>query len=290
MAEMKRVFLFAVLLQLNCLFVFAADSPPPVQVLLGDVKDTRTTGKFFAGLEVEVKLLGDAVADTKSVRATVTKCVDDTGRDLLDPAKVEQDFQVRGDASENTTIQLRFRNPARKATSIKELTGTLELFMPQKDPDATVTVESFQKQIGTPLPQEALKKTGIQITVWTKEQYDAMRQKKKEEAQKKAKADVGEAIAQGVGQFFDGFTAIGPNDVTMEVKDPNQKLVTIEFRDSSGKKIDNRGRSSMGNKPEQQVTYHFGSKLPDTTQMVILVAAPKALLSTPFNLANTVLP
>jgi|GEM_PF-2892520 len=58
-----------------------------VQTQLGDVKDSRTTGQFFGGLTVNIKLLGDSVADAESIRTVINTAVDDTGRDLIDHEK-----------------------------------------------------------------------------------------------------------------------------------------------------------------------------------------------------------
>src|SRR4051812_40103635 len=114
--------------------LFAQDN---VQVALGDVKDTRTTGTFFAGLEIQLKVIGDALEDASSVRAVVKSCTDDTGRDLIDPEKNERDF-TKVHSGTNTTLPLKLKNPARKSVSIPQLSGELELFVPKKDPAASI--------------------------------------------------------------------------------------------------------------------------------------------------------
>src|SRR6202008_13065 len=54
-----------------------------VGVLAGEIKDSRTTGSFFAGMEVELKLVGDVLVDAKGMRLNVDTAVDDTGRNLI---------------------------------------------------------------------------------------------------------------------------------------------------------------------------------------------------------------
>ena len=39
-----------------------------VRVGAGTIEDRRTTGRFFVGLEIELKLTGDDLADAKSAR------------------------------------------------------------------------------------------------------------------------------------------------------------------------------------------------------------------------------
>jgi len=93
-----------------------------VQVQFGDVQDSRTTGQFFSGIEVKIKLLGDSVADAESVRTVIKTAMDDTGRDLIDHEKKENNFEKRNrQGGQNWELSLKLKNPARKANTIKEL-------------------------------------------------------------------------------------------------------------------------------------------------------------------------
>lgn len=268
----------------------SADAPP-VQTVLGDVKDSRTTGKHFAGLEVEIKLIGDGLDGAKSMRAVVKSAVDDTGRDLVDPEKTQRDFEKANQSGgQHLEATLKLKNPSRKASMIKELTGEVQLFVPKNDQEATVKVDTFQKTAGTPISSPTLKSAGIEVTFWTKEQFDAMKEKKKEEAKKESQDKLGQGLAQAFGDFFDGFMKVGFNDVALRIKDPNLRLAGVEFQDTAGKKLDDRGRSSMGGKEEQTVMYHFASRPPEATQLMIYVLTPKATIKAPFALANIVLP
>jgi hypothetical protein len=67
-----------------------------VRVSAGTIEDRRTTGRFFAGLEIELKLTGDDVADAKSARIVLKKAVDETGRDILPEQKPDEDFRSVG--------------------------------------------------------------------------------------------------------------------------------------------------------------------------------------------------
>ena len=85
---------------------------------IGDVSDQRTTGQFFSDLNVEVKLLGDDASDIKSVRVDIDKAQDDTGKDLIDPQKLERGYQELGQYS-GGKIKLVLKNPARKASALQ---------------------------------------------------------------------------------------------------------------------------------------------------------------------------
>ncbi|MBA3845866.1 MAG: hypothetical protein H0X45_04400, partial [Planctomycetes bacterium] len=81
---MRRIALLVAIAMAN---VIAADAADEVQITVGDVVDSRTTGKFFANCKVELKPIGDAVAEASGLRVRVTAAIDDTGRDLIDPEK-----------------------------------------------------------------------------------------------------------------------------------------------------------------------------------------------------------
>ena len=140
-----------------------------IDVQLGDIKDSRATGQFFNGMEVELKLVGDEMADAKAIRTKLAVAVDSTGRELLDPNKIEKDFQALdrfGGMSDNK-VTLKLNNPARKAESMKELKGTIELFVPKNDPQATISLKGFKSISGKPIDAPALKAAGIELTLLT---------------------------------------------------------------------------------------------------------------------------
>ncbi|HEU0048833.1 MAG TPA: hypothetical protein VFQ43_14680 [Nitrososphaera sp.] len=127
-----------------------------VHVMVSEVSDRRTTGQFFAGSEIKLKLVGDALGDIRGVRRIqITKAVDDTGRNLVTDEKISSagpfGFERIGKVSSQIEQTVKLGNPARKASVIKEIIGNIELYAPQKDPNATVTVKNFTAQIGSPL-------------------------------------------------------------------------------------------------------------------------------------------
>jgi hypothetical protein len=268
----------------------AVSAQAQLQTQLGDVKDTRTTGKFFAGLEVEIKLLGDALADAQSMRLVVKTAVDDTGRDLVDHEKEDRNNfeKANNRGRQGTALSLNLKNPARKATTIKELSGNVEVYAPKNDPAAVVKVEGFQKLGGTPIVSPALTAAGVEITTYTKEQSDAIKAKKAGDAKKGTQANVGETISEAFGGMF-GMGG-GPNDITVQSKDPNEKIVDMEFQDASGKKVKGNGWSATNSNGTKTKTFNFPSKLPDSTALVIYLSTPKSMVEVPFALKDVFLP
>ena len=261
-----------------------------VQTQLGDVKDTRTTGQFFGGLEVKIKLLGESIVDAESIRTVITTAVDDTGRDLVDQEKQTSEFvKKNGQSQQCWELSVDLKNPARKATVIKELAGTADLYVPKNDPDSIVKVDEFQKLGGRPIASPALIAAGVEAAAYTKEQVDAEKAKQAEEAKKNPKANIGDALAGAFGELFN--MGGGPNSITVQLTDPKEMVASVEFQDESGNKIQGNGWSSSGNrKTKEMKTYNFQSKLPDTTRLVIFLATPKSTVSVPLALKDVFLP
>lgn len=298
-----------------------------VRTQVGDVKDTRTTGRFFAGLEVELKLTGDALGDAKGIRTTIDKAVDDSGRDLSDPEKQDKAFDALNTRGGGEQVTIKLKNPARKATEIKELTGTLELHMPSADPAATVTVSNMKAVMGKPIEDPALKAAGVEVIVFNKEQFEA---RKKAEEQKKAeqrnnknkqagakdpKAVVeelakldpndpksaeklgaalgegfGEALAEAFSGLFSGFMSVGEGDLAFATKDPKSRIVSMEIQTAAGKKIDTHGYSSSGEPKSRTEVVHYGQPVPDDARLQIYLATEKSIVAVPLQLTSIPLP
>lgn len=269
-----------------------------VRVQLGDVKDSRTTGKFFAHLEIELKLMGDDLDGAKGLRCTVTNAVDDTGRNLLKEEKKDRRFSDIDDNSPNQTqIRVELKNPSRKAATVKELSGVIDVFRPGKDPASMVMVTNLVETPKIVVSHPSLTAAQIQMTVLSKAQYDADLQAEKKAAEAKAKGeanntgeDIGQAMAEGMGKalagMFGGGMMGGKNSVIMRINDPQSKLIKVEFLDASGKAIRGNGRSWSGDVQ----CYDFSEPLPQGAQLCINVATPKSMVKVPLMLKEISLP
>lgn len=277
-----------------------------VGVLAGDIKDSRTTGSFFAGLEVELKIVGDVLVDAKGMRLSVDTAVDDTGRNLMNEKTEKAEF-AEVDMSDKTaaTAKVALKNPVRQATAIQELSGSVELFIPRRDVESIATVTNLSKNLGVPIPAPALKAAGIELVIWNKNQFEARKKAeedklKKELAAKRKKdgggasEDLGESLADGLQKMFggllSGFARMEENSLAFQVSDPQSRLVNIEFEDERGKPIGNNGRMTMGGGKEKTSIYEFSEKLPDAARIRIHILTSKATIKVPFKLTNVPLP
>ena len=286
-----------------------ATAAAQVRVLEGSVAETRRNDAFSSGLQVDLKVVGDVLKDAKGIRVIVQKAVDETGKDLLEEKKAEKDFKeidLQGD--NNTKLSLSLKLSERKAAVIKEISGYLEMFLPTKDAKSIITVANVMKGAGKPLTSAALKSAGLEMTVWTKEQYEARKtveeeriRKEQEDKRKKGGAEpleeLGELMVEGLskifGGMFGGFDELSENSIVLTIKDPNAKLLDIAFEDAKGQAIKTGRSSSSGSftNPELKTRiFDLDEKLPDTARIKFAVLTPASVSRVPFKLTNVPLP
>jgi hypothetical protein len=278
------VIIAILLTSLFCFFIVNATASDDIKFMVSEVKDTRTTGEFFAGLELKLKILGDIISDAKGMRTKITKAVDDTGKNLLKSEESGTDFEKIDEYSKGE-ITLKLNNPSRKATVIKELTGETEIFIPKNDPLATSTIKNFLTQTGKIISDPSLKSANVEITVLTKKEYEKIKEQKQKEVKKEA-GEIGDALVKAFGALFGGFMEIDKNSIILNIKDPDKKVIAIEFTDDKGKKIDSQGSMKM----EDIRVFNFDKPLPQKAQITIFLLTPKSLITTDLKLTDIVLP
>ena len=278
---------------LAALVVPAALFAQDVRVSPGTIEDRRTTGKFFAGLEVELKLTGDDIADAKSARLLVQKAVDESGRDLLAENKSEPDFQTFNDS-----LKASLKNPARGASTLKEVSGRIELFVPSRDPSSTVTIDRVTSRMDKAVDSAALKAQKISMRVVSPKAHraaakkreaelDAEMAKHKEEMKKEAGDDkTAEALMALVKGFSGMMNEVGDNDLILEFSDEQKRILDISVVDSKGEPISSNGSMSSGGLK----IINFSQKLPPDAKLKVLLQTRKSIVSAPFSLTNVPLP
>lgn len=254
------------------------------------VNDRRTNG-FFAQLAISVEMPKIKSADVAASRVMLTKAVDETGRDLLDPEAKEPQFETHrgGQPDRPAAVSVTLKNPDRKAMSIKEVRGEIELFMPAKDPNSVAEVAKFLPQSGKPLVHKALKANGVEISLVTPAQLEAEKKKRSEE-KKKEYAEMGfegEDLANMLAQFLEGmFMGSSENDLMVRIKDPNKRIQDISYIDGAGEVqmvsvIDDEGMTKLST--------WAGKPQPDW-KLRVSMRTPKNLVRYPLALNNVPLP
>jgi len=274
-----------------------------LNVALGDITDSRTNGKFFQYLRIEVKLSGAALETALgATKPVITEAVDDSGRSLVKTAERKDPlfWTLQLNESKKTSLEQStdLLNPARRATTISMI-GYVDVLQPQADPDSIYTIKSFPASAGQLLAPKEVAKRSVEITVLTKPLAEKMKQEKAAAAEKKAEAappSASEALGQAFGKAFEslfaGFMRMSDNDLLFVVKDPQGQVAYIQIADENGVPLKTGSRSLSQDKDSGTYNYSVGlsAPVPATAQLKLYFATPKSLIHVPFKFENTPLP
>lgn len=258
------------------------------RILVTEVKDSRTTGQFFNDLQIKLKLIGDDVVGAKGIRTVITNAVDDTGRNLLKDESAESKspkFQSLQDSGSGPEVELKLKNPARRSSVVKELSGEVQLFMPLRDPSATVLLTNFRK-LAKPVTDPALAKAGIQLTVLSKKEYETLAKQKEQQAAQEAEKQMGQAMLQAFRGMLGAFFQVGENDVILQITDPEEKLINAEVVNANGAVIQT---ASTTNADDIRVM-GFEQPLPADARLRIFLRTQKSIKVVPLKLIDIALP
>jgi len=270
-----------------------ANSPTPVNVSVGDITDTRTTGMFNSECKLTLKFTGDAAADAMSVRQVrVKQAVDDLGRDLVpkkdaDSLSASMGFSGSGSRSGALSTELVLRNPSRHSAVIKLIEGEVEFFSPTAANGGSLVIKDILKHPAEPVANDTLKKYGVELTYLTKESYEA--KKKQMQAQPGNGADA--AMSQGLGDMFSSMfsgmmSSSSANTALLYVKDPGKRVIDVEYQDAGGQPLKRRNSWSSNGMRSQD----FAQPPPADTQLLVYLATPDAIQTVPFKIENVPLP
>ncbi|MEO6325744.1 MAG: hypothetical protein ABIT01_03895 [Thermoanaerobaculia bacterium] len=272
-----------------------------VRVAAGTIEDRRTTGKFFAGLEIELKLTGDDLEGARAARAVVTKAVDDKGGDLLPEEKKEAEFAKAGGGS-GPNLKLALKNPARGASALTEVSGSVELYMPGRDPAAVAMIEKLLSRMDKPLASPALKSAQVELKLISPKAYRERSKKSeaefekemakhKEEMKKEAESKgMSEKETDALMQLAKGLMGmmgtVGENDLVFEIKDKDKRLFDLEVVGRDGTVISSNG--SMTSSDIKIVNYK--EKIPADAKLRVFLKTKKAVVFSPFVMKDVPLP
>jgi hypothetical protein len=272
---MRRIGLMALLLA-------ASAAAGAQQVSVTEISDKRTTGKFFAGLDIKLSVVGPGLADSRGLRRVkLDKAVDDTGRNLLREEKYPRGpfdadgTSPRGDALD---IALSLANPARHARTLQEVTGFIELHTPQKDPRSVLTFGPLPSLYGKKLPLPAPYDARLGIIPLDKTLYDEMRK-----ANAASSGGGGELVQALRSMFGAGMDA---NAVGFVMQGELSDIVAIELIDAQGKALPHAGRMTTGG--FTAVTYPGGPG--PQARLRVYLATPQSIARIPLQLKGVVLP
>lgn len=234
---MKTITVFALAITAASL----AAQPKPVEVKVQQVNDRRTNGSF-SHLTIGLELPKILSSDVEAARVLVSAATDDSGRSLIDPEASEPQLQPnmrssRADAKDPASISVELANPDRKATTVKEVRGEIELYMPSKDPNSIAEIAKFTSLSGKPLTHKALKANGVEIALLSTAQIEAER-KRIVEAKRKEYKDAGwedgESLEETLKSTAESTFMLEESDLLVRIKDPNHRIQDITYVDAAG--------------------------------------------------------
>jgi hypothetical protein len=282
------------------LFIAAgAHAQSGVKVVLDDVTDNRVNaGEWHGTLELRVTLEGGAVLEKASAaRILIKEARDDRGTMLSDGSKAP-DFMPR--EYNSGTLQVSVGSPARAASSVK-IKGTVELFVPTRDPNSIVKVEKALSKLDAPLSSKALKAAKVSITPLSPAGYAAAKQANKLDEKK-----IAEIRAQGkkegvpekeielaieLAKAFENIDGdLPPNAVILSgTASDFDRIFRIEILGADGNPINTGSRSTSTRGDSSLMTLQPSEPLPPNATMQIYLLTDKSRVTSPFEL-NITLP
>jgi hypothetical protein len=264
-----------------------------VGVDVDDVTDNRMSeGPMTGSLELRVKLKGTGLDKATAARIVVKDARDDRGN-ALKASTFGTDYMPRDYNS--GTLQVSVSSPARAATSVS-IKGTLELFVPTRDPNAVVKIDKALAKLDAPLSHAKLKSAKLSITPLSPDGYAARMKSRKLDDTKIAQIRA-EGKKQGVpekeielaielAKAFEGMDS-PPSEgelVLAGTKADFDRIFRIDVLGADGKPIDTSGRSVSTRGDDVLMTLQPSTPPPASAALQVYLLTAKSQMSFPFEL------
>jgi hypothetical protein len=255
--------------------------------------DPNTEWQMRGSLELRVKLTGTNLDKAAAARVIVKEAKDDKGNSLMQRNPQVPDFFGR--EYNNGTLQVSVLQPARTATTVR-LKGTVELYVPGRDPNATVTIDKALSKLDAPLSSKALKAAKIDLTPLSKDGYKKLAEarkvtpedleKLKAEAKKEGVSEQEIELAVGLAQAFEAMDADLPESAVIlsGKKADFDRLYRVEILGNDGQPmhVTSRGTSTRGE--SSIMTLNPSEDVPANAKLQLMLLTDKSRMSFPFDL------
>jgi hypothetical protein len=265
-----------------------------VKVELDEVADNRVSaGPWQGTLDFRVKLTGAAADKANAARIIVKEARDDRGTVLAESGvKSAPDFMPR--EYNNGMLQFSVSTPTRAASSVK-VKGTVELFVPARDPSSIVTVDKALAKLDVPLSAKALKAAKVSITPLSSAGY-----KKAKEARKLDETKIAELRAEGkkqgvpeaeinmaieMAKAMEGMDDDMPEGTVIlsGTKADFDRIFRVEILGVDGKPLQTSGRStSSRGDASTLMTIQPSEPVPPNASLQIFLLTDKSRVTSPF--------
>lgn len=300
MRNTRTVARFASILLVLAATGAAARAQSGVGVEVKEVADNRSrVGDFGGNLELKLVLKGSALEKIGQARVVVKSATDDKGNVLWkggDPP----DFRPRDWNMGELSVTL--MNPARAAKSLR-IAGTVELFVPSKDPNSVVKIDKPATKLDKPLAAKALKAEKLSITLLSPTKYaerqkqnkldDAkiaeMRAEAKKQGASDAEIDAALELAKAMQELGGGAPPEGALILAGKEADMD-RILDIRVLKADGSEVSLPSKSSSTSDGETVMVVEPSEPPPADATLELTLLTKKATMSVPFELKNVELP
>ena len=184
------------------------------------------------------------------------------------------------------TLQVSMGTPARAASSVK-IKGTVELFVPTRDPNAIVKIDKALSKLDTPLSSKALKAAKVTITPLSPEGYAAAKKANKLDEKKIAEIRA-EGKKQGVpekeiemaielAKAFENLDGDTPEGAVIlsGTKSDFDRIFRVEILGADGKQVSTGNRSTSTRGESTVMTIQPSEPLPPNAALEIYLLTDK---------------
>jgi hypothetical protein len=282
-----------------CVFLALAASvfaQSNVSVELDEVTDNRMSeGMLSGGCELRVKLNGTGVDKAAGARIVVKDARDDLGNALFE-APMSNDFSPRDNNS--GMLQFSLKQPARAASSVK-IKGTVELFVPARDPNAVVKLDKALAKLDAPFSSKALKAAKVDLTPLSRGGYSTLMKSRKltdkdieairAEGKKHGAPEKEVEAMIGFAKAMEGMDADAPEGAVIlsGKKADFDRIFRVEIIGGDGKPVDVGSRSTSTRGEDSIMTMQPNAPPPANAALQFYLLTDKSRLSFPFELTVT---
>jgi hypothetical protein len=288
----------AIALGVMLLSAVAVHGQSNIVVELDKVTDNRVSMmdpegfQMAGGLELRVKLAGNGLDKAAAARVLIKEAKDDKGNSLLkkgDPP----DFMSR--EYNSGTLQVGVGQPARSASTVR-IKGTVELYVPTRDPNANVKIEKALSKLDAPWSSKALKTAKLEITPLSREGYMAAQKARKitekdieqmrAEGKKQGASEKEIEMVIGLAQAFDGMDGeLAPGAVILSGKKSDfDRILRVDILGADGTPMNVSGRSVSSRGDAALMTLSPSEPPPDNATVQLMLITDKSRMSFPFDL------
>lgn len=278
-------------------FAISARAQSNVGVELDDVTDNRVSmGDVTGYLGLRVKLTGSGLDKALAARILVKEAKDDRGTALTDGTD-KPDFFPRD--YNNGTLNFSLKQPARAASSVR-LKGTIELYVPSRDPGSIVKVTKALSKLDTPLTSAGLKAAKLTITPLSTKGYAAQLESRKlddkkiaelrAEGKKRGVPDDEIEKMIGLAKAMEGLNEQPQEGMVIlsGTKADFDRIYRVEILGDDGKPVDVGSRSTSTRGDDATLmTMQPQKPPPANAALEFYVLTDKSKLSFPFDLKVT---